>query len=263
MKKHEVTIVSSFTVDPVRESIGYWLGAHGYDAVFRSISGNQVIAQLLSPDGILHAAKGTGSVFVRIEDFVPANMIEHNEESGKVEFKELLTRNIKDLADAIEQFCEVSKKSMIVCICPGSPGETRGIRADIMKDAGEFLAGAMEKNNSVTLITAEDILGLYPMDNYYDYHADKLAHIPYVAEFFSILGTVVSRRILASIMDPCKAIILDCDNTLWAGVCGEDGVSGIAIDGVHLEIQQFMKAQKERGRLLCLCSKNNEKDIRE
>jgi len=46
---------------------------------------------------------------------------------------------------------------------------------------------------------------------------------------------------------PFKAIALDCDNTLWSGICGEDGPTGIMLDDGRRALQEFMLAP-ERGR---------------
>lgn len=52
-----------------------------------------------------------------------------------------------------------------------------------------------------------------------------------------------------------KAIIFDCDNTLWKGVVGEEEV-------LHdSEIQQDILFLVHRGVIIGLCSKNNEEDI--
>ena len=56
-------------------------------------------------------------------------------------------------------------------------------------------------------------------------------------------------------------IVLDCDNTLWKGVVGEDGVAGITIPAAWSRFQQFMVEQASQGVLLCLCSKNDESDV--
>ena len=60
-----------------------------------------------------------------------------------------------------------------------------------------------------------------------------------------------------------KAIILDLDNTLWGGVIGDDGLGGIEIGElgsghVFTDFQRWLKQLKNRGILLCVCSKNNE-----
>lgn len=63
-----------------------------------------------------------------------------------------------------------------------------------------------------------------------------------------------------------KVIVLDCDNTLWGGVIGEDGLMGIhlsnsGIGEVFRDLQRFFLECKARGFLLCLASKNNSEDV--
>src|SRR5205085_6891008 len=90
-----------------------------------------------------------------------------------------------------------------------------------------------------------------------------LGHVPYTPLFFTSLATAIVRKFHALNRPAFKVIALDCDNTLWAGVCGEDGARGIRLDWPFAALQQFMRAQHDAGRLLCLCSKNNEEDVRE
>ena len=64
-----------------------------------------------------------------------------------------------------------------------------------------------------------------------------------------------------------KALILDCDNTLWKGVLGEDGFDGIKMSSSdkHGEpfsyVQRVVSQMSARGILICLCSKNNYDDV--
>jgi FkbH-like protein len=66
-----------------------------------------------------------------------------------------------------------------------------------------------------------------------------------------------------------KALVLDCDNTLWGGVIGEDLLEGIRLDPhsypgrVYWQAQQAFVALERQGVLLCLCSKNNAQDVDE
>lgn len=64
-----------------------------------------------------------------------------------------------------------------------------------------------------------------------------------------------------------KVLLLDCDNTLWGGVLGEDGVENIKLgyDGVGNSFKNFqmaIKKKKEEGILLAIISKNDEKDVK-
>ncbi|MEM7344748.1 MAG: amino acid adenylation domain-containing protein, partial [Chloroflexota bacterium] len=62
-------------------------------------------------------------------------------------------------------------------------------------------------------------------------------------------------------MPSIKVIVLDCDNTLWGGVCAEDGPLRVQLDGPWRALQAFMVEQVKAGRLICLCSKNQEADV--
>jgi FkbH-like protein len=72
---------------------------------------------------------------------------------------------------------------------------------------------------------------------------------------------MIARRFYRIHTPPHKVIVLDCDDTLWRGVCGEDGASGVSVGPAFKALQEFLIAQRDAGMLLCLCSKNNEEDV--
>lgn len=66
-----------------------------------------------------------------------------------------------------------------------------------------------------------------------------------------------------------KVLALDCDNTLWGGIVGEDGLNGIKLSPhdypgnvFHTFQRQVLQLQRQ-GVLLALCTKNNEADVLE
>ena len=80
------------------------------------------------------------------------------------------------------------------------------------------------------------------------------------------LSNEVKKIITSHSAKPFKLIILDCDNTLWGGLIGEDGISSIKYsedeDGkVFEEVQKHLKYLKKQGFLISISSKNNEKDV--
>jgi FkbH-like protein len=65
-----------------------------------------------------------------------------------------------------------------------------------------------------------------------------------------------------------KCLVLDCDGTLWGGIVGEDGVSGIKLGSGSpgagfVAFQQEVLSLSQRGVILAICSKNNAADVRE
>jgi FkbH-like protein len=67
---------------------------------------------------------------------------------------------------------------------------------------------------------------------------------------------------------PKKVLVLDLDNTIWGGVVGEVGATGVEL-GDNPEGESFRAFQREacglaaRGIVLAACSKNNPQDARE
>ena len=65
-----------------------------------------------------------------------------------------------------------------------------------------------------------------------------------------------------------KCLILDLDNTTWGGIIGDDGLENIQIGDLGIgkaftEIQIWAKQLKQRGIILAVCSKNDEKNAKE
>lgn len=63
-----------------------------------------------------------------------------------------------------------------------------------------------------------------------------------------------------------KCLVLDLDNTLWGGILGEDGITGIQIGGDYPGnafefFQKGLVALSQQGVILTVCSKNNEEDV--
>jgi FkbH-like protein len=102
----------------------------------------------------------------------------------------------------------------------------------------------------------------------WDHRGWHLARAPLGAQALVGLGRQYAALIRALLGKSRKVLVLDCDDTLWGGVLGEDGLSGIRIGETHpgSSYQAFQRAilnLKDRGILLALASKNNEADVLE
>jgi FkbH-like protein len=65
-----------------------------------------------------------------------------------------------------------------------------------------------------------------------------------------------------------KCVICDLDNTLWGGVIGDDGIENIQIGQLGIgkafsALQQWVKKLRQRGIIVCVCSKNDDAVARE
>ena len=65
-----------------------------------------------------------------------------------------------------------------------------------------------------------------------------------------------------------KCLVLDCDNILWGGIIGEEGLKGIQLGAdypgsCYQALQREVLNLHDRGVILALCSKNNEAEVLE
>jgi FkbH-like protein len=96
-----------------------------------------------------------------------------------------------------------------------------------------------------------------------------LARMPWQEGLLPHLADELLRYAQAHVGRTKKCLVLDLDNTLWAGVLGEEGPEGIevgpggAVAEAFLDFQRTIAMFKGRGIMLAINSKNNEEDVRE
>jgi len=117
-----------------------------------------------------------------------------------------------------------------------------------------------------SLFDRRRLTSLYGAARLYDARLDMLGRFPGSAEGMRLLAERLAAHWGAVQGKTKKVLALDCDNTLWGGIVGEDGVDGIQLgsDGVgrgYLAFQQAVLALESRGTLLALCSRNNPEDV--
>ena len=225
-----LAISATFTAEAIQPGLAFWMRELGLAGEIRFAAYNQVFQELLEPAGLFaRNVGGINVILVRLEDWSAA-------QAG-------------EFIEAVREAAGRLHAPLLVVLCPGSGEFDHRVR--------EAFAGLP----AVHLITAREISTLYPVAEIHDPHANQLGHVPYTPLYFVALATAIARKIHAMTAPPFKAIALDCDDTLWAGICGEDGPEGVVLDAPRRALQQFMRARRDEGMLLALCSRNNEEDV--
>ncbi|HEY0733438.1 MAG TPA: HAD-IIIC family phosphatase [Herpetosiphonaceae bacterium] len=259
-----LAISATFTAEPLAESLGYWLDELQRPAVISFAPFNQVFAQLLDPTSLLAAnRRGVNIILVRFEDWLYQSA-EADARLGPAQRVKRIERNAQEFVSALLHAAERAAVPYLVCLCPASPAALADPAfAALQQRLEQRLAAELASLDNIYLLAPAELLQAYPVADYYDAHGDELGQIPYTLNFFAALGTLLARKIDALQRPPYKVIVLDCDHTLWHGVCAEDGVTGIRLDPGYRVLQEWMVAQHDAGMVLCLCSKNDEADIDE
>jgi FkbH-like protein len=225
-----LAISATFTAEAIEPALSFWMRELGVEPEIRFAGFGQVFQSLLDPAGLFaRNENGVNVVLVRFDDWPDAQVAEFLN----------MVRTVPLGAP------------LIVVACPSR------------QDCGEAFRTALANIPGVHAISSREIDELYPVAEVHDPHGDELGRVPYSSEYFAALATAIARKIHAIRMAPFKVIALDCDDTLWSGICGEDGPEAVAIDPPRRALQELMARQRRDGMLLVLCSKNNEEDVAE
>jgi len=238
-----VRIAATFTAEPLRRVLEAWLRELELEPELVFAPFNQVLQQLLDPASLLGGnASGVNLVLVRPVDLgaeTPAQARATAREVGAA------------LAEAA-----VRQPIPTLVMVPPSPGA-----GELDSIFSADLAEQLESVPGVTLLDNAEQARLYPVGEVFDREADAAARIPYAEEFYAAMASVFARRIAALRRKSYKVIAVDCDQTLWSGVCGEVGAAGVTVEAERAALQRFLLERREEGYLLCLVSKNHPEDV--
>jgi FkbH-like protein len=259
-----IAIAATFTAEPIEAALSFWMQKLEIPLAIKFTEYNQVFQQLLDPASLIAKNKqGINIILVRFEDWQGFESAVDLENDVLSSICDKIERNIRDLLVALKSAAVNGTTPYLIYVCPASPAIAADPIATFFKQMENLMVSELAQISNIYLTTSAQLSTLYPVPDYYDFQADKLGHIPYTPMFFGAIGSSIARKVYAIATTPYKVIVLDCDNTIWKGIVGEDGVMNIEISPPWAELQKFMIAQQSAGKLLCLCSKNNEVDVLE
>ena len=253
-----VAVSATFTAESLSQPLAFWMRRLGLALPARFAPYNQVFQQLLDPASLLAQNHGgVNVVLVRFEDWVRFR------DPGVLNL-ESIEEIARYLVACLRLAAESFASPLLISVCPSSPGFLADPeQAAFSRQTEAYIESSLRDMGTIHFVSQAELEILYPVAQPHDPHGDILGHVPYTPEYFVALGTLLSRKIHALRMTPYKVIALDCDDTLWQGICGEDGPEEVVVDPPRRALQEFMAAQHDAGMLLCLCSKNNEEDVLE
>jgi FkbH-like protein len=245
-----IAISATFTAEPIGTSLDFWMQKLYIPAKIEFAPYNQIFQQLLDPQSILSRNKyGANVLLLRFADWNP----EARDEREMVRAAE---EHSHELIESLIHATARSTVPWLVCLCPSGPEDQSAI-----KESRAQFTRQLEQLKGVYLLELSELYRIYPVSPVFDPDTEALGHIPFSPQFFTALGTLLARKIHALRTPPYKVIAVDCDQTLWSGVCGEDGALGVKLDPPHQMLQEFLLNQGNAGMLLCLCTRNNPADV--
>lgn len=250
----KTAFVSSFTVDPLLdftlvEAAAGSIGLQTYIAPY-----GQPSQEMLNPQSGLYAFAPDVTVLITEAD--------------------KLANDPQDAADALitlaRAFEQTAAGTLVVCTFLAPPNWPLHIlqteRQGQLREANGRLKETFRDNPRVQICDVDNLAAYYGYANALSPEMQAMARIPFAEGFLALLAKklVSHLRLQAGLIRKC--LVLDCDNTLWGGIIGEDGIDGITL-GPDWPGREFVDFQKtilelyEQGVILAINSKNNEADV--
>jgi FkbH-like protein len=248
-----MVISASFVADPLLPPLTSLLSFSGIGLQPELGPYHQIFQTLLAPDSVLTRAEaGVNLVMLRLEDFA-------RDHADLENAMDAARRAVDDLPAALEAALARTGRPLLFAALPASAAARARLGGQIETLRGE-LHERLDDLQGLTLLADSEIerVARGPRE---DMESDRLAHIPYTDSHFATLALALTRKLHALFVPAHKVLVLDCDNTLWRGIVGEDGAAGITLPPGLLALQQRAVDLQKEGVLIALASKNVEEDV--
>ena len=128
------------------------------------------------------------------------------------------------------------------------------------------LADFASQKESVAVLDLAGAVARFGVSGYRDGRIYYPSRVAFSAAFAPRFAEAFASTVAAALSQPRKCLVLDCDNTLWGGVLGEDGPEGVRIGteypgNLYRLFQLHLRALHDQGFLLALNSKNDETEV--
>lgn len=260
-ERYTITILSNIVVSQLKEILEYSLRTHNIN----------VLVNIGDYDNILQDSMKCKQQHLVILYWELANLIdglqykadlmrdeELNDLITKTKFKiDYVFENLKDLPLVI-----VNRFSTIVF----NYHYLKENRFDrICKELNNHLERKVLSN--MLLIDIEKVISKVSVERSVDLRYYYSSKALYSIDFYKEYANFIRPIVLSVRGKAKKAMIFDCDNTLWNGILGEDGYDAVEMSirtargTVFEEVQSLARYLNREGIVIGICSKNNERDV--
>lgn len=269
-----IGLAGSFTVDPLVPYLGGELLARGIGAPDITVGPYNQIYQLCFNPAATLGREGVDTLIIlwRIEDIIPDLVNEAL--AGKAPAVTGVFEELASLVKAISTLRNGFDGTLIVSTPPYPSLPSFDAHELEQPTTGmmlykNILQRWIEGLNEIGRIKILDLHGLLTQAGYAASHDVRKWYLykqPYTEKCWAGIGRQLARIMAAQTISAKKCVILDCDNTLWGGIVGEDGLSGIELGSdfpgsAFRDFQKHLQHLRNKGIFLAVASKNNEEDV--
>jgi len=274
--KFKLAILRSFTVEPIVLLLRTEAFVYGIDLEVHVGEFNTYVQDIIDANSFLYRFAPTAVVLaVRVEEAAP-DLASGFADLAPDAARQAAERVVRTFEQSVSVFRQHSQAALIVHSLAPPSDPSLGV-LDGQSEVGQ--SGLIRKINAELRRVAESFRGVYILDyeslvarhgsqRWHDERKWLMARLPISADHLLPMAREWMRFLVPLTGRTAKAMVVDLDNTLWGGVIGEDGATGIKIGpeypgAAYQALHRALLDLSCRGVLLAICSKNNLDDAME
>jgi FkbH-like protein len=276
LTKFKLAILRSFTVEPIVPPLRAEAFAYGIDLEVHIGDFNTYVQDFVDAKSSLYRFAPNAVVLaVRTEDVAP-ELTHQFADLAPEAARQAAHRVASGYEQWINSFRQHSQAALIIHSLerPARPslgvvdGQSETGQSGLIRHINSELRRIAGSHRGVYVLDYEGLVARYGSEHWHDERKWLMARLPISAENLLPMAREWMRFLVPLSGRTAKALVVDLDNTLWGGIIGEDGMTGIKIGPEHpgaafQALQRALLDLSRRGILLAICSKNNLDDAME
>jgi FkbH-like protein len=268
---YRLGLLSNSTYDLYHDDMIVGAARHQIALQIQATDYDQVVQEVINPGSVIYQS-GLDAVLIALDH---TWLGFHNGIVNDGIAEQLIANAKAQLENVLSAIKQHSRLSIILQTIPVPPlgilgnfdSQLTGSMRGLINQINSFILGRAQADGFYVL----DVEGLSQRVGQWSFFDDKQWHafkLPFSTNCAALYGEWLGRLLGAIRGKSRKVLVLDLDNTLWAGVIGDDGIDGIKIGNgsaegeAHLALQKYAKACADHGIILAVASKNDLENAR-
>ena len=271
-----IFLLRSFTIEPVVPYLRARCFAAGIDATVAVGGFNTYAQELIDASSAMYQfAPDVVVMAVRLDDVVHELGHSFADHSSAV-VAAAVNNAIATYGRWFATFRERSRAVLLVHTFEQPAHPVNGVLDDQLAEGEQEsiarlnrgIRGEAARHPGIYLVNYDALTARYGRLRWHDERRWRTLRMPLATGAIDALAQEYMRFLHPITGRVCKVLALDLDNTLWQGIVGEDGGSGIRMDAeypgsAYRAVQRAARDLKQRGIMLAVCSRNNPRDALE
>jgi len=274
LSKLNISILRSIMLEPIEPYLRYLAYQIGFNAKVEFGEYDNIFQEAIrGQDNLLHKETDCVLIFMKLEALswdLARNYIGLIAEQIKAEvnrIKEYITSVLSGIRKQTDAM--VLWHGFELPIYPNLgilDSQFSDSQQELIGNLNEYLRTSLRNQENAFFVDLNLCLARLGFKQFYDPRYWHIGRAPFTRKALQEIAVEDFKFILSFKGKNKKCLVMDCDNILWGGIIGEDGLAGIKLGktypgSAYYELQQEVLNLYNRGIILALCSKNNEEDV--